>query len=54
MNKAHHEFNFPFIKPHPWNKIFRSQTPLDVIDLVSKLLVYNPEKRLKPMDALLH
>ena len=54
MSKKYSDLQFPFIKPHPWNKIFRPQTPLNVIDLVSKLLVYNPENRLKPMDALLH
>ena len=24
------------------------------IDLIGKLLVYNPERRLKPLDALMH
>lgn len=34
--------------------MFRSRTPPDATDLITKLLVYNPERRLKPIDALLH
>jgi len=54
MNPNYSEFKFPQIKPHPWNKVFRSRTPQDAIDLVIKLLVYNPERRLKPLEALTH
>ena len=34
--------------------MFRSKTPHDAVDLIGKLLVYNPERRLKPLEALLH
>lgn len=34
--------------------MFRSCTPPEAIELVTKLLVYNPERRLKPLDALCH
>ena len=34
--------------------MFRSRTPADAIDLISKILVYNPDRRLKPLEALLH
>lgn len=54
MNPNYSEFKFPQIKPHPWTKVFRSRTPTDAIDLVVKLLVYNPERRLKPLEALTH
>jgi serine/threonine protein kinase len=54
MNPNYSEFKFPQIKAHPWNKVFRSRTPPDAIDLISKLLVYNPERRLKPLEALCH
>lgn len=54
MNPNYTEFKFPQIKAHPWVKVFRSRTPPDIIDLISKVLVYNPEQRLKPMEALLH
>ena len=54
MNPNYTEFKFPQIKAHPWNKVFRSRTPQDAIDLVSKLLIYDPSQRLKPMEVLLH
>eukprot|EP00741_Cyanophora_paradoxa_P007115 tig00001093_g6886.t1 len=54
MNQNYTEFKFPQIRPHPWNKVFRPRTPSDSIDLVSKLLQYNPEARLKPLEALCH
>lgn len=54
MNPNYTEFKFPQIKAHPWNKVFRSRTPADAIDLISKILVYNPEQRFKPLEALLH
>lgn len=32
--------------------MFRSRTPPEAIELISKVLVYNPERRLKPLEAL--
>lgn len=32
----------PGIRPHPLNKIFRPSTPLVVIDLITKLLIFSP------------
>ena len=54
MNPNYTDFRFPHVKPHPWNKIFRPKTPSHVIDLISKLLMYNPSQRLKPMEAMQH
>lgn len=54
MNPNYTEFKFPQIKPHPWAKVFRSRTTPDAIDLVAKMLQYNPSLRLKPMDGLTH
>lgn len=42
MNPNYSDFRFPHVKPHPWNKVFRPKTPSHAIDLVSKLLMYNP------------
>ena len=33
--------------------MFRSRTPPDAIDLISKILVYNPDKRPRPLEILL-
>ena len=54
MNPNYTEFKFPQIKAHPWNKVFSSRTPADAIDLLSKILVYDPQIRLTPMEALCH
>jgi glycogen synthase kinase 3 beta len=54
MNPNYSEFKFPAIKAHSWGKVFRSRTPKEAVDLISKLLVYNPERRLSPIEALAH
>jgi glycogen synthase kinase 3 beta len=54
MNKAYTEFKFPQIKPYPWGKIFRQRTPLDAIDLISKMLQYVPTNRVTAIEALAH
>lgn len=37
----------------PWEKVFRSRTPKDAIEYVSKLLVYDPAIRPRPLASLL-
>jgi len=54
MNSTYTEYKFPQIKGHPWTKVFRSRTPPEAIDLVSKLLQYTPTGRLKPLEACSH
>ena len=45
----------PKIKAVPWKEYFKGKTNDELyIDLVSKLLVYEPQKRLRPYEALLH
>ena len=45
----------PRIEPKPWKEVFKNKTNDELfIDLVSKLLVYEPTKRLSPYEALLH
>lgn len=55
MNHNYKEHKFPSIKPYPWTKVFKNRrvTP-DYLDLISKLLVYEPLLRLTPMQALCH
>ena len=54
MNPQYTDFKFPQIKQTPWEMIFKPRTPIDGIDLVSKILVYSPEQRLQPFEALMH
>lgn len=53
MNPNYKEYRFPQIKPLPWDKVFRSRTPKEAIDFVSRLLVYDPKARPTPLEALL-
>lgn len=48
MNPNYTEFQFPQIKAHSWNKIFRSRTPPEAIDLLEKMLVYDPKRYARP------
>ena len=54
MNQNYTEFKFPQIKAHPWNKVFRSKATPEAVDLMSKLLVYTPDKRLTPLQSCAH
>ena len=54
MNPSYSEFKFPAIRQQPWHKVFRSRTPTEAVDLISKLLVYNPKNRLTPQWAMAH
>ncbi|RHY36543.1 hypothetical protein DYB38_008440, partial [Aphanomyces astaci] len=54
MNPNYTEFQFPQIQAHPWSKVFRSRTPPEAIDLIAKMLEYDPIKRIKPLEAAAH
>ena len=55
MNPEATDFKFPNIKPYPWQKVFKSKQIDDgFIELINILLVYEPEIRSKPLQALLH
>ena len=36
------------------SQIFDESTNIDALDLMCKLLVYEPDKRIRPIDALTH
>merc|ERR1719479_459701 len=54
MNPNYQEFNFPKIKSHPWQRVFRARTCVEAIDLVSRLLEYTPSARITPLQACAH
>ncbi|CAD8188191.1 unnamed protein product [Paramecium pentaurelia] len=55
MNPMHKEFKFPQIKSHPWNKVFQKFKPDPLfVDLISKIMLYPPKERLRPLEALSH
>ncbi|GAB4813165.1 hypothetical protein N2152v2_000211 [Parachlorella kessleri] len=54
MNPNYTEFKFPQIKAHPWAKIFSKRMPADAVDLIGKLLVYSPTKRVTALEGMSH
>jgi len=54
MNPNNTAFNFPQIGPHSWEKVFRNKAPPDAIDLISRLLRYDPQARLSAFETLAH
>ncbi|KAF2069372.1 hypothetical protein CYY_009306, partial [Polysphondylium violaceum] len=55
MNPYYTSFKFPEIKANPWSKVFRSkEVPSESIDLISKILHYDPSTRLKPVEICAH
>ncbi|KAI1287424.1 Glycogen synthase kinase-3 beta [Halotydeus destructor] len=54
MNKNYTEFKFPQIRAHPWQKVFKTRTSPEAIDLVAKLLEYTPSARMTPLEACAH
>jgi len=60
MNNNYTQFRFPTVKPLQWETVFRSiknkgqSVPKTAIDLIRNLLVFHPEVRTKPFEALAH
>lgn len=54
MNPNYNQDKFPHIKQTPWVKVFGPKTHPLALDFISKILIYNPALRLKPMECLLH
>jgi len=55
MNPNYQEYkSFPVVRPPSWPAIFKQGTNAEVIDLVSKVLVYYPNKRLKAIEIAGH
>jgi len=55
MNPKFKEHKFPNIKSYSWEKVFKTKiVHKDFIDLIDKMLVYSPVKRISAMKALCH
>lgn len=62
MNPNYIEFRFPDVKPRDWRSVFASHQCANdrdksfdqAVDLMSKLLRYEPDQRLLPLEALAH
>mmetsp|Transcript_9622 Transcript_9622/g.10961 ORF Transcript_9622/g.10961 Transcript_9622/m.10961 type:complete len:405 (-) Transcript_9622:362-1576(-) len=51
MNRSYTEFKFPQITAYPWERMFIPGTDSEAIDLMSKILVYEPHLRIHPLQA---
>jgi len=54
MNHNYTDFKFPQWRTVPWKKVFRPGTPAEAINIVEKLLDYNPSNRIDPITAMRH
>ncbi|BAM81568.1 shaggy protein kinase [Cyanidioschyzon merolae strain 10D] len=54
MRSKHSDFKIPRVQPLTLRRVFKARTDADAVDLVSQLLVYNPQKRIRAMQALAH
>jgi len=55
MNPEYKEYKFPIIKRESWDKVFKGKNmPKEFFDLIDKMLMFSPEKRMKPIYLLGH
>lgn len=52
MNPSYTDHKFPKIKPVPLQRIFKAM-PIEIIELMNKLLQYDPNQRITCIDAML-
>lgn len=54
MNSKYFNFTFPNIKQCSWGTVFRKTVGSDFISLLQAFLEYDPEARVKPLEACAH
>ena len=55
MSKTYSSSKFPKIKPKPWDRIFNTKyVPADAIDLMARVLVYDPSRRPTAIELCAH
>lgn len=60
MNHNYTTFRFPHVKPLEWETVFQhvryieEMMPPDAIDLISKMLIFDPDQRINAFKALAH
>jgi len=54
MNPQYFNFAFPTINPCSWGTVFRKNASADAIELLALFLQYDPEARIRPLEACAH
>merc|ERR1719357_1826222 len=60
MNPNYTQFNFPHVEPMLWKDVFEGVTYINVpvtksaLEIIGSILLFKPEKRIDPLDALGH
>lgn len=54
INPRFTQFRFPYLAPHPWEKVIKHLPPAEALDLISRVLVYSPSRRITPLEACAH
>jgi serine/threonine protein kinase len=54
MNSNVVEFDIPTVKQKSWDLIFPKDTSKEALNLIRKMLKYNPTARITALDALMH
>merc|ERR1719281_1516184 len=54
MNPAYANFAFPTIATRSWDCVFRKGVSAEALSLLTALLQYDPEARVRPLEACAH
>lgn len=61
MNRNYTQFRFPQVRPLPWETVFNgiidngvNMNNTEAVDLIRSILVFNPNNRIDPFEALAH
>mmetsp|Transcript_140548 Transcript_140548/g.365702 ORF Transcript_140548/g.365702 Transcript_140548/m.365702 type:complete len:436 (+) Transcript_140548:84-1391(+) len=54
MNPQYFNFSFPTIKASSWGTVFRKNVGPELISLLAAFLQYDPEARIRPLEACAH
>lgn len=54
MNPNYKKFDFSLIPQTPWADVFPTKLPSVALDLLGKMLTYDPSERITPLEALAH
>merc|ERR1712232_992368 len=55
MNPNYPSYEFtPRVEPIPWKKVLKNVAPPHACDLMNRLVRYDPQSRLPPLQAMLH